>query len=211
MSSLRDLYMSKTLVPDLNSFELRTKMLALLIAVGTLASCTRATIVGHADIGVCPNITEKYDFDPVPYLGRWYETQRFSALFEDGQDCVNAIYEDMGDGYVKVHNMGRSASGELMEIIGKAHLIAPGVLSVEFPGHGAGDYHVLDTDYETFSCVYSCGQVGPLRVEYAWLLTRNVIVDEALVERANQVFTKNGIDVSNFQPTHQGDDCPYAV
>ncbi|XP_068207715.1 apolipoprotein D-like [Palaemon carinicauda] len=183
-------------------------MLPFLIAACALFS---TTALGHIDVGVCPDIVDKYDFDPVPYLGRWYEAQRFHIVYEIGQDCVNTIYDDLGDGYIGVHNMGRSTSGNLTDISGKAHLIAPGVLSVEFLGYPAGDYHVLGTDYENFSCVYDCGQDGPLRTQHAWLLTRAKIPDEATFEIANEVFARNGIDVSLFHRTHQGDDCPYVV
>ncbi|XP_068207714.1 apolipoprotein D-like [Palaemon carinicauda] len=182
-------------------------MLLFLTAVCALASCT----YGHVDVGVCPTFTDKADFDPVPYLGRWYEAQRFAAFFEEGEDCVNAIYSDLGDGVVGVRNVGRSVFGDVVEITGTAVLVAPGVLSVQFPGHPPGDYHVLDTDYESFACVYNCDVQGNLRVQFAWVLTRDMNPNEATLERANKVFAKNGIDVSFFHRVHQGDDCPYVV
>ena len=36
----------------------------------------------------------------------------------------------------------------------------------------AGDYWVIDTDYDTFASVYSCASVGPIKIEIAYILTR---------------------------------------
>ena len=35
-----------------------------------------------------------------------------------------------------------------------------------------GDYWVLGTDYTTYTVVYSCSQVGFLKLELGWVLTR---------------------------------------
>ena len=36
----------------------------------------------------------------------------------------------------------------------------------------AGDYWVIDTDYDTFASVYSCADLGPIKFELAYILTR---------------------------------------
>ncbi|KAK7073569.1 hypothetical protein SK128_002428, partial [Halocaridina rubra] len=74
-----------------------------------------------------------------------------------------------------------------------------------------GEYHVLDTDYEKFSCVYSCEQEGELRIQFAWLLSRTMVMDDETLNYAMEVFSRNGIDISLFYNTYQGDDCPYPV
>ncbi|XP_064082823.1 apolipoprotein D-like [Macrobrachium nipponense] len=186
-------------------------MLVALAVLALFASAAQAKpfVVGHVSEGLCPNITEKYDFDPVPYLGRWYEIERFEMIFESQMDCVNAIYSDLGEGYVEVHNSARKKDGTPTDIIGKAHAIAPGVLLVEFAGHIPAEYHILDTDYENFSSVYNCIQEGILRFQFAWVLSRTMTLDEAIYTHAKQVFADNDIDVTIFQTTYQGDDCPY--
>ena len=52
---------------------------------------------------------------------------------------------------------------------------APGDLVVYLFGHPA-DYWILDTDYESFSSVYSCndGQSGDSQFEHATILTREI-------------------------------------
>ncbi|XP_071518894.1 apolipoprotein D-like [Panulirus ornatus] len=186
----------------------RTVVVMLLVVTAGVGQASRPH-TRYFSLGNCPNITEKYDFDPVPYLGRWYEQERFDVVFQAGMDCVNAIYSDLGDGYVEVHNTARTASGKYTDIVGKAHVIAPGVLLVEFHGHIPGEYHVLDTDYESFSAVYNCIQAGEYHFQYAWILSRTMTLDQTTLDYAHQVFLANGIDISLMHATYQGDDCPY--
>jgi apolipoprotein D and lipocalin family protein len=107
-------------------------------------------------------------------------------------------------------------------------------LILSFPDTPDGDYYVLDTDYTTYSAVYSCGNIGPVKIEYAWLLAREQTVSPAdmvlhnlhyildthfkinlptilykLQEIALSKFTQFGIDVSQFKPTLQGETCVY--
>ena len=46
-----------------------------------------------------------------------------------------------------------------------------------------GDYWILDTDYETYSVVYSCSQVAFLKLELGWVLTREENPPEATVSK----------------------------
>ncbi|XP_047471177.1 apolipoprotein D-like [Penaeus chinensis] len=193
----------------------------------------------YVTLGKCPNITNKADFDAVPYLGRWYEQERYDIVFQSGMDCVNAIYSDMGNGYVEVHNTARTSFGDFTDIVGQAHVVEPGVLLVEFGGceycviyvsslssmcvivdlyyvlglccHDSRGQisHILDTDYENYSSVYNCFEEGEYRWQYAWLLTRAQAPSADLLATGRQVFANNGIDLDSFHVTYQGDDCPY--
>lgn len=184
-----------------------TILLAAVVAVGqTMAA--KGLIARDVSVGICPTFSNKEDLDPVPYLGPWYEIERFELAPEKDMDCVKAVYSDLGDGLVEVHNMARS-NGFFTEIYGTATVIEPGVLLVEFPGSVPSEYHVLDTDYTTFSAVYNCEQVEEMRFQYAWILSRTPTMDQETYDYARQVFVDNGIDVTIFQPTYQGDDCPY--
>merc|ERR1712180_531343 len=102
----------------------------------------------------------------------------------------------MGDGYVEVHNVA----------------IRPGVLLVEFFGHIPAEYHILDTDYENYSSVYNCVNLPfNQKFEYAWVLGRRPDLEQEYVDQSIQAFADNGIDLSFFEETHQGDDCDYFV
>lgn len=69
-----------------------------------------------------------------------------------------------------------------------------------------GVYDVLETDYETYSSVYSCvNLIGDRRMEQAWVLARRSLTNQEL-ELALSVFIHWGIDVETFVYTPQ-DDC----
>ena len=53
---------------------------------------------------------------------------------------------------------------------------APGKLKVDFHNSPAtaGDYWILDTDYENYTAIYSCGSRVPGQIElFKWVLTRS--------------------------------------
>ena len=72
---------------------------------------------------------------------------------------------------------------------------------------------MLDTDYETYSIVYSCGGfLGLASFDFLWILSREpTLDDEKLLELIGKVedklpdygFFKNSIQ------TRQGRSCPY--
>ena len=73
---------------------------------------------------------------------------------------------------------------------GNAYTIEPGKLQVSFnsaSSSGAGNitnYIVIDTDYKSYSLVYSCSiKYGFLRTEVAWILSRERTLAKATVEK----------------------------
>jgi apolipoprotein D and lipocalin family protein len=72
-----------------------------------------------------------------------------------------------------------------------------------------GQYAVLDTDYENWSAVYSCQGLGPLYIEFAWLLARERNATEENVNLALAQYEKFGIDITKFYDTEQSEDCVY--
>ncbi|XP_063844700.1 apolipoprotein D-like [Scylla paramamosain] len=181
----------------------------LLAAVVVLSEAKTARLGVLRDVGECPTVTTKQDFDMLSYLGSWYEIERFNALFEEGMDCVQVVYSDLGEGLFQTHNIARTAEGKLTEILGTVIVLEPGVLLVEGDSGVPFLHYILDTDYYSFAAVYNCKQFGEQRFQYAWITSRSTTLDEATHEHVRKVFEDNGIDVSLFQSTHQGPDCPH--
>lgn len=91
---------------------------------------------------------------------------------------MRATYSDLGNGTIGVYNTGTRPNGVVDEICGYAYQtdpnVVPGELKVRFPLiPGGADYWVLDTDYGSFTTIYSCRSILFLfRVEIGWVLTR---------------------------------------
>ncbi|KAK8396796.1 hypothetical protein O3P69_005035 [Scylla paramamosain] len=143
--------------------------------------------------GKCPEFTSKTDFEVQPD--------------EEGQTCNYAEYSDNGDGTVGVHNAGLDADGTFTEIFGYVELTdVPGSLALHLDGVPfVGKYDVLETDYETYTSVYSCVDfLGLGYMDQAWVLGRHVLSEEEL-SLALSAFTRWGIDTSSFEYTPQTD------
>ncbi len=99
-------------------------------------------------------------------------------------------------------------------ITGKAVVVnrnRPNELSVGFfgePNLSQPNYIVLDTDYTSYSLVYSCTQSAPSifssgKTEYAWILSRQKTLDQATVQRLENMLTSIGVDRSKLLVTNQ--------
>lgn len=52
----------------------------------------------------CPKVTVMKDFDVEPYLGVWYEHEKYPFIFELGGKCIQAEYTLRPDGKIGVTN-----------------------------------------------------------------------------------------------------------
>ena len=116
-------------------------------------------------LGSCPKVNYDLEtFDQSRYLGRWYELGRSKSIpFEKG-DCILANYSLNDDGSIRVEN-SQVINGVRKYAIGKATTTSnPFKLLVSFSDNFIGkifkgDYQVINTDYESFSIVYSCSDL----------------------------------------------------
>jgi lipocalin len=74
----------------------------------------------------------------IQYVGVWFEIQTIPNVFQDGLDCVRAIYDEFGPNQISVLNTGVFQNGELSNINGTGRQprpdTEPGHLIVSFPG-----------------------------------------------------------------------------
>ncbi|XP_063992620.1 apolipoprotein D-like [Diachasmimorpha longicaudata] len=161
-------------------------------------------------LGFCPNVETIPTFEVEKYTGKWYEQFRYFAIFELGGKCVTANYSLNDDGTVKVVNAQvNSLTGSPSSIEGSARIVDandPGKLEVRFSlSPVKGSYWILDTDYESYSAVWSCQGFLIANTKFAWILTRDRNPSEAVIDKAKDAFRKYGINVDLFQKTNQVD------
>lgn len=167
---------------------------------------------------ICPDVTTKPDFDPSRYLGDWYQMEGTVAFFApEGSHCIRATYGDRGDGTVSVHNVVTKEGKSPNEICGYATIPdidnEPGRLAVYFPDVPvAGDYRILDTDYENWAAVYSCSNFDIFGLfRYTYLLTRSQSRNESAIAEAKEVYKNQGVPMDKFVVFPSGPDCSYEV
>ncbi|XP_049874549.1 apolipoprotein D-like [Pectinophora gossypiella] len=164
--------------------------------------------------GACPDVAAMADFNPNRYLGKWYEAEKYFALFELGGRCVTADYSEKENGVIGVVNKQLSSyTGIQSEIQGEANQVSrsdEGKLSVRFPSlpvNFAAPYWVVDTDYDNFAVVWSCYDFGIFHTRNAWILTRERNPQLSVMEKAYQASDRNNINRAYFMRTDQK-NCP---
>ena len=158
---------------------LGTAGLAMSIATGVFFTSYTTLRVTQ---GSCPTTTLVSNFDPDRYLGVWYELRRDEDISFETGECVTAQYSLNDNGTVKVSNTQffgfYDSSSDYENAVGEAQVNSwfSGRLYVYFFAMIGGDYRILDTDYDSYSIVYSCTDFPSAGIKFgeaAWVLVRN--------------------------------------
>ncbi|XP_074650018.1 apolipoprotein D-like [Tubulanus polymorphus] len=179
-----------------------------------LCACVQGQIPAF---GKCPSPSVKQGFKAAKYVGTWYEFQRYFVAFEWNTKCGKARYTLKSDGKIKVENSGiNSRTGASSHVVGEASAPDPRVpakLEVRFPSGGVfakGPYWVLDTDYVTYSVVYSCVQT-PLSLAHAdiiWILSRRRAgLHDGVKHQIYNMLRNRGLRVNYLKVQNQS-NCP---
>ncbi|XP_047478617.1 crustacyanin-C1 subunit-like [Penaeus chinensis] len=166
--------------------------------------------------GRCPVVDEKSLFDDqIPnhpkYAGVWYEVALTNNPYQLLKQCVRNEYSFDGQKFT-AKSTGINADGNLMKRNGQILPMPLGDphLSVDYEGSWIAPYVILDTDYENFSCIYSCTEYNfGYYSDFSFIFSRSPKLADQYLRRCEEAFKKIGVDVSRFGKTVQGSDCPY--
>eukprot|EP01013_Petalomonas_cantuscygni_P023333 TRINITY_DN44762_c0_g1_i1.p1 TRINITY_DN44762_c0_g1~~TRINITY_DN44762_c0_g1_i1.p1 ORF type:complete len:203 (-),score=20.50 TRINITY_DN44762_c0_g1_i1:341-949(-) len=163
----------------------------------------------------CGKIPDCAGFNVSQYLGVWYEQTRSgkNLIFERDCHCVTANYTVdpsnpsnvvVSNGCTKSSNTGKSSIA-----LGSATVESPCQLGVKFsPSPITAPYHILFTDYTTYTVVASCSALAhPFNLEDIWILSRKPTLPKAALANLLSRLDGLGFDYSDVYHTPQGDDC----
>ncbi|GFO43007.1 apolipoprotein d-like [Plakobranchus ocellatus] len=198
------------------------------IAQPTLAPSLGATYRLHktklASAWSGKNLAEHYHDIPqivLPYAGVWYEYQRFPDIVGGRLDCTSYTFHNtwyamsvIKKGTLRSSLFGNKFVLRNITALGLAttpDTDKPAEFNLVFgeeaaPGQKA-NYIIHDTDYKTYSVVFSCTQVENLNIQYAWILTRVRGVAPPNLPQLESKLTEAGVDVGAFFVVHQK-GCP---
>ncbi|XP_026333313.1 uncharacterized protein LOC113240270 [Hyposmocoma kahamanoa] len=163
-------------------------------------------LVGQCDL----NINVVQNFQPSRYEGLWHLIETYPSGFQSG-DCNDATYTVQSDGTVLVFNT-QVIDQSLDTITGSAVLASndsSAKLKVTFPtADQDSDYWVLDTDYDSYSFVYSCLNLPNNRRQvWSWKLSRTRSLSANATSAIDQII--DSIQVLNnrfFETVNNSDD-----
>jgi apolipoprotein D and lipocalin family protein len=161
-----------------------------LLVAGVLVAAARRKI--HAPLAVVPYV------DLNKYVGDWYEIARLPASFEKDCYATKARYSLQPDGSVKVENSCHKGGieGKLKQATGKAVVADPvsnAKLKVQFFWPFSGDYWILELDPD-----YQYAVVGEPSRENLWILSRQPVLDNTIVNGLLQRARAKGFDTSKL-------------
>ncbi|XP_043221401.1 apolipoprotein D-like [Amphibalanus amphitrite] len=169
---------------------------------------TLLTVCGLVASGMaaCPDIPALDVFDAAQYIGHWYEIQKYPLFGENSDTCGQANYTAEADGSISLVNRGIKPDGSLDFITGTAVAkdpAHPAELTVHFDQGSVGAYNVIRTDYTASALVYSCVNVLGIKFEYAWFLSREPTMDQAVQDEYIKILSDAGSDISRLEVTLQ--------
>lgn len=160
--------------------------------------------------GSCKKVETKKDFDLSKYMGRWFGIEKYPNSFAKGS-CNRAEYKLKPEGGVAVNNSEVLDNGKISFAIGSARQDPSSSiashLQVRFSDYQpwilSAPYFVLDTDYETFTVVYSCSNQLLTRKEFLWIMSRERTLSAENYQHIYEMLENYGIDTSNLETTNQ--------
>jgi apolipoprotein D and lipocalin family protein len=170
------------------------------------------------------NIQLKSNFERSKYVGRWFEQSK-SADFplEWGQICGTEDYFKRSDGNIQIHY--RAYANNFMHWP-KLDTASPLSCNYETgecyqdvkhdppqPEGKTPNYLLVDTDYESYSIVYSCFQITSGRkYELLWMMNRTPDISDEDFAKIGERAVERGVPkevVDEQRRVKQGGDCKY--
>jgi len=153
-----------------------------------------------ADVGVQPN------FDYSKYAGTWYWSFNTENPFlGDIAKCIKSDLTLAGDGF-DVVTFGKNAYDADRQQLGKyisTSEFADASMSVDFDGVIPANFRIIETDYESYSCAYSCTTTNAFKAEFGFIFTRNPKDAQFAFDKCGAQFVSKGINFAKFKEADQ--------
>lgn len=166
------------------------KKLAAFLLCPVLISCSGL----YRDTSVPMDVVSKLDVQK--YTGVWFEYARFPVFFQRGCTDTTAEYQIIDETTLSVYNRCLVDNGtRVKDISGRATIEDVGKLKIRFSKvpFAKGSYWILWVDE-----AYDIAVVGIPNGSGGWILSRSPHPSQAHIDKARDVLTKAGYDVSKL-------------
>merc|ERR1712055_117756 len=201
------------------------KTIALILPLVVLAVADRGSVREKLPSflipGQCPVVDEKALWaeqkpNHPKFAGRWYETLISKNAFQLVKQCTKSdlTYNNRGFDHITT---GLDGSGTPIRREGVTYDFTTGAnretphLSIQFEQPSfAAPYVLLDTDYDNYSCIYSCMDYnGNFVSDFMFVWSRSPDMEAQYLDKCLVAYRKAGLDVNRLEKVTQGSDCDY--
>lgn len=164
--------------------------------------------------GKCSSFSLVDNFQVHRYLGRWYHAWGVPSAYIKAQRCaVDTI--TLPGSKMKVVTTGFTAGGSHARTQAKLNYVVPKrsrkrpYMQLEATSVPAVPYVIVDTDYTSYSCIFSCYNIIGLKVELYWIYSRTPELPPEALQKCFSLFESNGLNVTRMvKNSHDGCNHP---
>ncbi|XP_075259809.1 uncharacterized protein LOC142351584 isoform X2 [Convolutriloba macropyga] len=191
-------------------------MIALVvIATVFIASCQ--LVSAGIGVGHCPHVSAVHVSD-WNFAGMWYEIRRVKSEDESGERCNFEEYDFRKDQHgwnLRINSTGYTGEEYRSSVIDARQYthsrnsalgyFVLGEQKIGLPKSELPNFFILHADDE-FSLAYFCQNFGSLKMDLAWVMSRDRHPDPEKVQNVEEILRVNGIGLEMIDVSH--DDCP---
>jgi len=181
------------------------------VVVGQAGMTSAFGIPEFLEFGSCAEAEVQEGLNLDKYSGIWFAQEMVPNEYTDIESCSMANYTYNGE-IMTVVERGMTYDDRKARqntIMRWAPDEGPRVMTVERDGVPSAPYKIVATDYENYSCAYSCMGFMGFRAAFSWIFTRKPDADKSYVALCRDLLASSGIDPTAMQAHKQGEGCPY--
>ncbi|KAK8720298.1 hypothetical protein OTU49_013430, partial [Cherax quadricarinatus] len=149
------------------------------------------------------------------FCGIWYQVEEVPNTYVDVKQCIRLNYTWDGIQF-DVVSEGLDEDGQLVDQFTSISQVQPQgqthsrpYLQIRSPNVPPVPCHIINTNYISFACIYSCFEFIGLKVEIYSVLSRTPKAANSSLAACHGSFQELDIDLESLQLVDQGDECWY--
>ena len=160
--------------------------------------------------GQCPDVSPQ-SFDAAKFSGEWYRIGGIPTSDEKAVNCTRYNYQNTPEGF-EISSSGVDADGAPVtqqNTLSFAVDDTVGIFNTIIRDHLEESLYILNTDYSSFACLYSCYQFRKThKAQFAWIYSRETTLPREKIALCQREFREKGtVKVNKLRGTYQGPDC----
>ncbi|XP_076069312.1 uncharacterized protein LOC143041366 [Oratosquilla oratoria] len=165
------------------------------------------------EVGSCANPKTVSPFNPDQFAGTWFHVMEVPNTFVAVRHCtsmnttvtgqvVSIVTRGLDVNYLPVNQ-----SATIRSVTPLDPTRPDPFLQVISKGVPAVPYHILEMDYKSYGCIYSCFEFVGLKVEIFYVLSRRPTISNKNRNKCFDSFKKIGLDTNKLHEVNHGEVC----